>query len=156
MRVTGTLSRRYIHIGLGCATCPHHPAAGMVPGIAAGPAPTHHSGTRVLGSGSRVGCRRSAWEEEEGQVLAVRVMLYPLTLGSKSSIWPLLVFNRGFFSYGWEDTPVRSCVTFSAHFAIVQYIRYLWSVFFLFSIKCSLFSRDQGWVLLYQHHLHKK
>lgn len=27
---------------------------------------------------------------------------------------------------------------------------------FLCSIKCCLFSRDQGWVLLCQHHLHKK
>lgn len=38
----------------------------------------------------------------------------------------------------------------------VQKISYVFVCVFFFSIKCSLFSRDQGWVLLYQHHLHRK
>lgn len=51
MILTGTLSHTYIHIGLGRTTCPHHPAASVVPGIVAGPAATRCSGTGVLSLG---------------------------------------------------------------------------------------------------------
>lgn len=83
--------------------------------------------------GARAGARRQAgcrgaWEEEERQPLAVRVMLSPLTLGSENSIWPRL--SQQSVSCVWEGTPEASCVTLSAPFAIVQYIRCLCCVFF--------------------------
>lgn len=63
------------------------------------------------------------------QVLAVQGCgTCSLTLGSMNSIWPL-VFNTGLLVVA-EDAAVMSCVIFSAPFAIVQYIRYLWSIFF--------------------------